>query len=414
MQLLYHYRILARDGMQVHVAELISALERHGHTVTVVGPEAGGEENAGRSLTDWLADLRARLPTWLTELMELAYSVPAYARLRARARAVPPQAIYERYNLFLLSGVWLKRALGVPLLLEVNAPLAHERAHYGQLALKPLARWAERYVWRRADLVLPVSDALADHVRAAGVPESRIAVIPNGVRAEAYVPDGRGAELRARLGTGDRVVFGFVGFVRPWHGLDRVLDAFARLDVPAHLLIVGDGPARPGIEARAAALGLADRVTVTGAVPHAEVPGYLQAFDVALQPDVTPYASPLKLVEYMAAGCAILAPNRPNIREIVQDGETAVLFDPDAGDPDDPQARGFTAAVLRLAGSAGLRRTLGAAAAAAVQRDGRTWDANAVRVADFARTLALDAGRTVEASTHVAAAGAERAPGRVE
>ena len=407
MQVLFHYRILAQDGMQVHVAELLSAMRRQGHRVQVVapgeapasagapdkaanraagaqasqGPAQGAARGPATGLVAWLGGVRHRLPAWLAELMELAYSVPAYFRLRRAARESTPDVIYERYNLFLLAGVWLKRALGVPLLLEVNAPLAWERAAHGRLSLRGLARWSERFVWRRADLVLPVSDVLADHVRAAGVPDSRIAVIPNGVRPEVYAAAAHGPDRRAELGLADgRVVFGFVGFIRPWHGLERVLEAFAGLHARAHLLVVGDGPARPALERRAAELGLADRITVTGAVPHAEVPGYLRAFDIALQPDVTAYASPLKLVEYMASGCAILAPDRPNIREIVTDGTSALLVDP----TDD---LAFAAAIRRLVDDPDLRRRLGTAAAAAVVAEGRTWDANAARVIDLARQV---------------------------
>ena len=351
------------------------------HRRSLLGPSARG---FGARLVARLGALRHRLPAWLAELMELAYSVPAYLRLRRAAKDCTPEVIYERYNLFLLAGVWLKRTHSVPLLLEVNAPLAFERATHGRLSLKALAGWAERFVWRRADMLLPVSGVLAEHLRAAGVPDSRIAVIPNGVRPEVYAAAANGPDRRADLGLDDgRIVFGFVGFIRPWHGLERVLEAFARLDARAHLLVVGDGPARPALERRAAELGLADRVTVTGAVPHATVPGYLRAFDVALQPEVTAYASPLKLVEYMAAGCAIVAPDRPNIREIVQDGASAVLVAP--GDD-----AGFADAIRRLAGDPDLRQRLGAAAAAAVLAEGRTWDANAARVIDLARKVGRD------------------------
>ena len=174
MQVLFHYRILAQDGMQVHVAELLSAMQRQGHRVHVVAPGVDGtpvdgtrgQEAATKGTAGWagtqakraaargrtgglvarLGAVRHRLPAWLAELLELAYSVPAYLRLRRAARVTRPEVIYERYNLFLLAGVWLKRRLGVPLLLEVNAPLAWERATHGRLSLKRLARWSERYV----------------------------------------------------------------------------------------------------------------------------------------------------------------------------------------------------------------------------------------------------------------------------
>ena len=79
-------------------------------------------------------------------------------------------------------------------------------------------------------------------------------------------------------------------------------------------------------------MGVADRVQIVGLVAHEAIPGLVAGFDIALQPRVVAYASPLKLFEYMAAGKAIVAPDQPNIREVLVDGETALLFDPAASD----------------------------------------------------------------------------------
>ena len=70
-------------------------------------------------------------------------------------------------------------------------------------------------------------------------------------------------------------------------------------------------------------------VTFTGLIERDDVADFVAAFDVALQPAVRPYESPLKLFEHMALGCAIVAPDTANIREALLDEETAVLFDPD-------------------------------------------------------------------------------------
>ena len=78
----------------------------------------------------------------------------------------------------------------------------------------------------------------------------------------------------------------------------------------------------------AAELGLANRVCFTGLATREEIPRLVAGFDIALQPASVPYASPLKLFEYMAAGQAIIAPNQPNIREVLEQGRTALLFDP--------------------------------------------------------------------------------------
>ncbi len=371
--------------MQVHVRELTDALERRGHCLEFVAPQAAGS-SAKSDLVGRLAALRGHLPGWLAEAMELAYDRRAVRDLRRAAARFSPHILYERYNAFLSAGLGLKRSCGLPFLVEVNAPLVAERKAHGGLALERIARRMETAVWRGADAVLPVSDALAGHVRRAGVPDARIHVIPNGVRLAAF-EDIRGRGVRQKLRLADKIVFGFVGFVRPWHGLERVLDAFARLGrADLHLLVVGDGPARPAIEARAREHGLGAHLTVTGVVPHADIPSYLGAFDVALQPDVTPYASPLKLFEYMAAALAVIAPDRANIREIVRHGETAYLIDPTA-----PGA--LEAAIAALAERAELRTRLGAAARAEIEKKDYTWDGNARRVEAIAERLLTAAGK---------------------
>jgi glycosyltransferase involved in cell wall biosynthesis len=168
---------------------------------------------------------------------------------------------------------------------------------------------------------------------------------------------------------------GFVGFVRDWHGLDAVLDAMAADPMPLELTIVGDGPARAALEAQAARLHLGARVRFLGLVPHEDVPALVSEFAIALQPRVNDYSSPLKVFEYMAAGCAIVAPDQPNIREILTDGVTALLFD-----PSDPDA--MWDSVRRLAIDPALRQRLGSAARHKALNS-YTWVGNARRVVEL-------------------------------
>jgi glycosyltransferase involved in cell wall biosynthesis len=383
MKILYHHRTRSKDGQTVHIEEMLHALRTLGHEVIVVAPPAMQAAEFGDD-AGFVATLKQRLPPAFYELLELGYSLVAYRRLRQAYLRHRPVVLFERCNLFLLAGLWLKRRYRLPMLIEVNAPLAQERDRYGGLALKRLAIWAERTVWRAGDYVLPVTDVLAGHLRRAGVPAQRIHIIPNGI-SEVFlpaVPDG--AAVRRRFGLDRRVVLGFTGFMRAWHGLDRVIDLIADSDPGRglHMLLVGDGPARADLERQAASRGVADRVTFTGIVGRDEVAGYVAAFDVALQPQVVDYASPLKVFEYMGLGRDIVAPATANIREVLQHEHSALLFDPaDAG--------AFRTAVERLAGDEALRRRLGANARAEIDRQGLTWANNARRVVDlFERTLA--------------------------
>ena len=364
--------------MSVHIERLVSALRARGHEVRVVGPTSGEMKAGGRGQLERLSDaLRAILPAAAFELLELAYNIPAYRRLKREAQDFRPDILYERNNLYLLSGLWLKRSLGLPMILEINAPLFEERNRFGKLKLKTLARRAERSLWSGADVALPVTQVLADMVaRIRGTHDMH--VIHNGADLDDVPPPD--SDRRARLGLEDKVVLGFVGFVRPWHGLEWAIRALPRLGGNVDLLVVGDGPAQESLEKEAEALGVKRRVHFVGRVPHQDIASYIQAFDIALQTKAVAYASPLKMFEYMALARAIIAPDQPNLREILKPDSDALLFDP-------ADETSFFTALERLSRDAELRARLGAAARRSVEETPFTWAENARRVESFATEL---------------------------
>jgi glycosyltransferase involved in cell wall biosynthesis len=383
LRILYHHRTAARDGMRVHIEAIVAALRAQGHEVRVFGPVGEEGEAAGRaSRLEKLAELlRRRLPATLVELLELAYNVPVYFALRAEVRTFRPDVMYERYNLFLLAGLWVRRRLGTPMLLEINAPLAAERAASGTLRLNALARLCERALWRGADVALPVTHVLAADVARARMGYQGVHVIPNGADPDPLTPPAAVAAARERLRLPSHaLVLGFAGFVREWHKLDWALEALPGLPPDAHLVVVGDGPALADLRTRAEQLGIADRTRFVGRTAHSEMTAFLQTFDVALQPASTPYASPLKLFEYMALGLPILAPAQPNIGEVLVHDEHALLFQPGS-------RSSFVCALQRLCADAALRRRLGEGARKAVLQTPYTWTHNARRISVLARSL---------------------------
>jgi glycosyltransferase involved in cell wall biosynthesis len=322
-----------------------------------------------------LAVVRRRLPRALLEFAEILYNIPAVLRLKRSYQSFAPDFVYERYNLFYLAGVLLKRCHRLPLYLEVNSPLAEERALYGGLALRRLARMVERWVWRSADRIFVVSEVLKGLIIAAGVSDDRVAVVPNAVDRDAFV----GAPYQSKLD--GSVTIGFIGFIRDWHGVDAVISGLAATHdgPPINLIVGGEGPARLGLERQAAALGLQGRVQFMGLLHRREIPGLIGKFDIALQPRTVAYASPLKIFEYMASGRAIVAPDQPNIREILTDGVTAILFNP--ADPD-----ALWDAIRRLASDPELRERLGHAARHALETRDFTWQGNATRIINMAES----------------------------
>jgi glycosyltransferase involved in cell wall biosynthesis len=374
MKILYHHRIRSKDGQYVHVEEMISALKALGHEIILVAPAAMEKEEFGAD-AGMVAWMKRHLPRMIYELLELSYAVLAFFKLRRAVRKHKPDCLYERYNLFLPAGVWLKRRYGLPMLLEVNAPVYQERARYDGISLKRLAQWSQRYAWRGADFVLPVTSVLGDMVVAEGVPESRIRVVPNGINLERFGTAPDTGTAKSALALQGKIVLGFTGFLRDWHGLDSVIDLIAHDDAGAarHLLVVGDGPVRDSLEAQALRLGIADRLTITGIIGRDDVMRYVAAFDIALQPAVVAYASPLKLFEYLMLGRAIVAPAQPNIMEILKDGKNAVLFKPE-------QPGALSEAIERVSRDNELRQRISAGARATIDEQGLTWIRNAERV----------------------------------
>src|SRR2546426_7887542 len=388
---------MSQGGGSIHIRAFVSALRHLNQEVTVTCHAASNESTDARNgsrdllplrLGEWnralassirganrLAGSRGR---YHPDLVRGLHNLTAFRLAARHVRAHRPNFIYERNSLWGMTGLWLARKYSLPLVLEVNAPLAYEQKQYRGLTFSSLAEWTERMIWCGADLIVVVSESLRRHLQEAGVRPERIRVLPNAVDANLFHNRLDGEPVRKRFHLGSRFVVGFLGTFKQWHGADLLMEAFQRLhqgDPDMHLLLVGDGPLRESLQEKIRQAGLEHEVTLAGKVTHQEVPLYLATMDVAVAPypDLSKfYFSPLKLYEYMAAGRAIVASRIGQIAEVIEDGVTGLLVLP--GDVD-----ALVAALERLRGDAGLRRRLGEAARAKALRD-HTWDAAAQRI----------------------------------
>lgn len=375
MKILYHHRIASKDGQYVHIEELINAFKALGHEIIMVGPSTVAKEQFG-SEGGIIKVLKKYVPRFIYELAELSYSLYAYYKLSNAIRRYRPDVIYERYNLYLPAGIWAKEKYKLPLLLEVNAPLFDERSKYDGIAIPWLARWSEQYCWKNADHVLPVTHVLARRVFEEKVPKNKVTVIPNGINVNAFSHSISSNEAKIKLGLSGKVVLGFTGFVREWHGLERVLDLLVG-NKNIFLLMVGDGPAVKGIRDKAKYLDVFDQIKVTGVIERNDIVNYVSAFDIALQPDVVDYASPLKMFEYMFLGKAIVAPDKDNIREILENNNNAILFA--EGD--------FIDSIKRLLADESMRKNIGENARKTIFTKNLTWENNANTVVSVFNNL---------------------------
>jgi glycosyltransferase involved in cell wall biosynthesis len=351
---------------------VIRALADAGHGVELVASRLEGVEGLGVPVHPILA------PQIVTDVLDGSADRPVSERAVARAlrhillnsaveRALErrlavrrPAFVYERYSPFSAAGGWTCRRQRVPHVLEVNAPLAWEGARHRGQGLPEVAGLLERAAFGAASRIVAVSCELRDQLVEDGVDASKIQVVPNGVDPSLFTSHGTS---RRPCGD-DSLIVGFAGSLKPWHGLESLIDAFRELspDPRFHLLVVGDGPLAGRLEELRRELP--GRVTLTGAVPLEDIPPYLRAMDVAVAPYPALerfYFSPLKVLEYMACGCAVVASRVGQLTSLIRHGETGWLVPP--GDP-----AATADSIRRLASNADLRRTLGARAAEEAHR----------------------------------------------
>jgi len=264
----------------------------------------------------------------------------------------------------------------LPFVYEVRDLWENASVDLGKMSANSLrrraARAADTFVLRRADAVTVICDSMRSEIAARLGTSDRLFVAGNGVDLAALRTEDADVSRRRWSLPRDSAVIGFIGTLQPYEGLEILIEALPDLlkrTGAVHLLITGDGNDEAALRARVAQRGLDRHVTFTGRVAHQEVSQAYAACDVLVYPrrltEVTRLTTPLKPLEAMALGKAVLASDLPPLRELVTPGETGLLFR--TGDRDD-----LIEKTAELLGDAELRRRLGASAKEWVTRE-RQW-----------------------------------------
>ena len=364
--------VLGHKGASIHVRELAHAMSQCGATVTIASPRTG-QEGASLRGDVTLVSIPRVLPKQLTEASLAGAMAEQTADVERVAREQHPDVIYERFSLFTVAGVRAASRLGVPHVLEVNAPLRTEAARFRTLPHADAAACAEQEVFAGADAIVAVSEPLATWVRSTGC-RTRVEVVPNAVDPARF-PE---PAPRRR----DRFVAGFAGSLKPWHGIDVMLNAcrIAMASLPdLHLEIVGGGPMSLAVVSAGLPAG---RVMMHGPVDHSEAIRLMHRWHAGLAPyhDVPGfYFSPLKVLEYMAAAVCPVASDLGQIRDLLGDGERGLLVRP--GDPSS-----LAQALGGLADDPASAERMAASARDYILRT-HTWQGNARRVIALVQEL---------------------------
>ncbi len=369
------------SGPQLHVKAVVQGFERRGHQVRMVAIQKGriqwsddlvnwhpadfgySESKPFRIVESILRGIQSRLHLPFLRLFDsYRFSDACVSALSAC------DILYERYGLLSYGGLIAAKRLGIPLVSELNGDLFEE---YAQLGLE-LSRfqWAAihfitRQMFKHTTHIVAVSEPLKQGI----VPRlkldpAKFSVVINGAEVDLFVnaTQAESEDIRSRYGVRDEPLIIFVGSFQPWHSIDLLIEAFALMastNTKPKLVLVGDGKLRSEMESKVHSLQIEKRVLFTGRVSHQDVVALLAASQVAVLPHRHSMAAlsgtPLKLLEYMAAGKAIVAPALPNMKRILTDRVTALLVP-----SDNPEA--LADAMVELLEDEQLRSKMGQAA----------------------------------------------------
>jgi glycosyltransferase involved in cell wall biosynthesis len=235
-----------------------------------------------------------------------------------------------------------------------------------------VSRQLEGYVAQRADAVVGIAQHIVDELRDRGLATEKLFHVPNGVDTDRFVALPRDVQLATELGLKNEPVMGFIGSLYRYEGITWLVRTGAELrrrGVPFQILIVGQGEDMPEIQAAIRETGAQDYTRAIGPVPHDQVQRYYSLMDVMVYPRrrirLTELTTPLKPLEAMAQGKAVLASNVGGIRELVGLGGVCLLFEPDNVDD-------FCRHATQMLVNERLRHELGESARQMVSRE-KAW-----------------------------------------
>ncbi|MDQ3428178.1 MAG: glycosyltransferase family 4 protein [Gemmatimonadota bacterium] len=357
-------------GTPIRIHRIAEAVARRGHEVHVVTYHLGQDLADPPFVVHRIRDISFyRRTSPGPTVRKLCLLDPMLARLLGRLHhEIGFDLVHAHHYEGLLVASHALR--GTPIVYDAHTLLTSELPTYRlglpRAGVRAVASWLDRYVPRRADRIIAVSETIRHALTTVGAsaPE-RVHVIPNGVEWERF-------PVEQGITAGGPTVI-FAGNLAPYQGVDLMLEAFAQVHArlpQARLMIVTDSPFTP-FEALARRLGVRAAVDLNRAT-FPEQPAILAAAAVAVNPRVRCDGIPQKLLNYMAAGLPVATfessagPLRHEVTGLrVPDGNTAAMAD----------------ALERLLTDRALARTLGDAARDQARRE-FSWDQVAARVED--------------------------------
>jgi glycosyltransferase involved in cell wall biosynthesis len=324
----------APTGYGSHMRGMVEAFKELGHEVDVLvlgeKPQANSEEHKTIKKKRWL---KKSLPSFLwrtfKELNWMRFDNYAKLELDKKILSFQPDLVYERSAWMCCGSVEVIKKWGIQHVVEINAPFEEEIKSFE--SSHSLTHFIGRYKFKKllqsCHGIASINSELTRVLcKKYDINKNKFIFTPNAIShheiflsQQSHVP----SELEH---LNEKLVFGFVGSILPYHGIDICIRAFSKMKkTDLHLLIVGDGNLIPSYKKLCDELGISKKVTFTGSIPKNEIWNYLTAMDVFLLPSTAWYCSPVKLFEYALMEKPIIAVNQPGVCDIFSE-KSCILF----------------------------------------------------------------------------------------
>jgi glycosyltransferase involved in cell wall biosynthesis len=260
-------------------------------------------------------------------LWHLSYTVVSAFKI---ARRLKGNSVVRGFSAACPGAILAARIKGKPSLVFYEYNWAYQVTHINKgRALGTIARLIEDYVIRNADIVVARNEALEKELRQRGV--KRVEIVPLSFDEDIFRPGLDVTELKRRYGIRDEKILMFIGRLHPVKRLDLLLKAVKQLDINFKLFIVGTGSCELELKQMAESLGVADKVVFTGAVPHSDVPLFINLANLMVMTSSVE-GQPRILIEAMSCGTPAVGTNVFGIRDTIEDGVTGYLTSDDPAD----------------------------------------------------------------------------------
>lgn len=236
-----------------------------------------------------------------------------------------------------LPALFAAKKQNIPIAYEIRAfweDAGVDQGSYKEWGLKyRLVRWLETLACAKVDQIFTICEGLKSDLIHRGIAASKIQVVPNAIVPQDFIPQAKDKSLAEKWGVADTFVLGFIGSFYHYEGLDVLVQAAIRLAATGFafkLLLIGGGEQKEALGRLVREAGLSGQIIFTGRIPHEQVPGMYSLLDVLVLPRkrirLTEIVTPLKPLEAMAMGKAIIASDVGGHREMIQDGVTGLLY----------------------------------------------------------------------------------------